>query len=176
MATQPVTHIVPATHDLHGRPEYVAQHTRNVWKRKALRRVQLCFSSFLGNKLQKLFERLLCCHFTSYAKITSNATRHLSILYSALRPPLKFSNRHFITKFYRKSMQNAGQCSHRQKMLGKIGEVHTLGNQASKQASKQASNQPTPWSRALREKPKDPQLNQKFPAFYGTQRFITALP
>ena len=38
------------------------------------------------------------------------------------------------------------------------------------------TNQPTPWSRALHDKPRDPQLDQKFPAFYGTQRFITAFP
>jgi hypothetical protein len=31
----------------------------------------------------------------------------------------------------------------------------------------------TPWSRVLPEKLKRPQLLKKFPAFYGTQRFIT---
>ena len=60
------------------------------------------FSSLLGNKVQKLFERLLCCRFISYTKITSNATRNLSILYSALRQFLKIPNRHFITKVCRK--------------------------------------------------------------------------
>ena len=30
------------------------------------------------------------------------------------------------------------------------------------------------WSRVLPEKPKGPQLLKKFPAFYGTRRFITA--
>jgi hypothetical protein len=33
-------------------------------------------------------------------------------------------------------------------------------------------NQLTPWSRVLPEKLKRPQLFKKFPAFYGTQRFI----
>jgi hypothetical protein len=32
----------------------------------------------------------------------------------------------------------------------------------------------TPWSRVLPEKLKRPQLLKKFPAFYGTRRFITA--
>jgi hypothetical protein len=32
----------------------------------------------------------------------------------------------------------------------------------------------TPWSRVLPEKLKRPELLKKFPAFYGTQRFITA--
>ena len=32
----------------------------------------------------------------------------------------------------------------------------------------------TPWSRVLLEKLTDSQLVKKFPAFYGTQRFITA--
>ena len=32
----------------------------------------------------------------------------------------------------------------------------------------------TPWSRALPEKLTSPQLVKKFPAFYGTRRFITA--
>jgi hypothetical protein len=32
----------------------------------------------------------------------------------------------------------------------------------------------TPWSRVLPEKLKHPELPKKFPAFYGTQRFITA--
>jgi hypothetical protein len=31
----------------------------------------------------------------------------------------------------------------------------------------------TPWSRVLPEKPTDIQLFKKFPAFYGTRRFIT---
>jgi hypothetical protein len=33
----------------------------------------------------------------------------------------------------------------------------------------------TPWSRGLLEKLRVFQLFKKFPAFYGTQRFITAL-
>ena len=33
----------------------------------------------------------------------------------------------------------------------------------------------TPWSRVLPEKLKRPNLLNKFPAFYGTQRFITVL-
>jgi hypothetical protein len=41
-------------------------------------------------------------------KITSNATRHLSIFYSALRPSLTFPNSHFITKVYRKSVAYRG--------------------------------------------------------------------
>jgi hypothetical protein len=32
----------------------------------------------------------------------------------------------------------------------------------------------TPWSRVLPEKLKRPELLKKFPAFYGTRRFITA--
>jgi hypothetical protein len=32
----------------------------------------------------------------------------------------------------------------------------------------------TPWSRDVPEKLKGPQLVKKFPAFYGTRRFITA--
>jgi hypothetical protein len=32
----------------------------------------------------------------------------------------------------------------------------------------------TPWSRVLPEKLKHPELLKKFPAFYGTRRFITA--
>jgi hypothetical protein len=32
----------------------------------------------------------------------------------------------------------------------------------------------TPWNRGLLEKLTVPQLVKKFPAFYGTQRFITA--
>ena len=32
----------------------------------------------------------------------------------------------------------------------------------------------TPWSRVLFEKPTGFQLVKKFPAFYGTRRFITA--
>jgi hypothetical protein len=32
----------------------------------------------------------------------------------------------------------------------------------------------TPWSRVLPEKLKGPELLKKFPAFYGTRRFITA--
>ena len=32
----------------------------------------------------------------------------------------------------------------------------------------------TPWSRVLPEKLAGPQLARKFPAFYGTRRFITA--
>jgi hypothetical protein len=32
----------------------------------------------------------------------------------------------------------------------------------------------TPWSRVLPEKLKRPKLLKKFPAFYGTRRFITA--
>jgi hypothetical protein len=32
----------------------------------------------------------------------------------------------------------------------------------------------TPWSRVLPEKLKRPELLKKFPAFYGTLRFITA--
>jgi hypothetical protein len=32
----------------------------------------------------------------------------------------------------------------------------------------------TPWSRDLPEKLKRPELLKKFPAFYGTRRFITA--
>jgi hypothetical protein len=32
----------------------------------------------------------------------------------------------------------------------------------------------TPWSKVLPEKLKRPELLKKFPAFYGTQRFITA--
>jgi hypothetical protein len=32
----------------------------------------------------------------------------------------------------------------------------------------------TPWSRVLPEKLKRPTLLKKFPAFYGTRRFITA--
>jgi hypothetical protein len=64
---------------------------------------QTC-AALLGNKLQKLPEKLLCCNFTSYTKITSNVTRHLSIFYSALRSSLTFPNRHFITKVYRKVM------------------------------------------------------------------------
>jgi hypothetical protein len=35
-------------------------------------------------------------------------------------------------------------------------------------------NQPTPWSRGLLEKIRVSQLVKKFPAFYGTRRFITA--
>ena len=37
------------------------------------------------------------------------------------------------------------------------------------------TNQPTPGRRALRQKPKSPQLVKKFSAFHGTRRFITAL-
>jgi hypothetical protein len=33
----------------------------------------------------------------------------------------------------------------------------------------------TPWSRVLLEKLTGPKLVKKFPAFYGTRRFITAL-
>jgi hypothetical protein len=33
----------------------------------------------------------------------------------------------------------------------------------------------TPWSRVLPEKLKRPELLKKFPAFYGTRRFTTAL-
>jgi hypothetical protein len=36
------------------------------------------------------------------------------------------------------------------------------------------NNKPTPWSRVLPEKLKYPKLLKKFPAFYGTRRFITA--
>jgi hypothetical protein len=32
----------------------------------------------------------------------------------------------------------------------------------------------TPWNRVLLEKPANTQPLKKFPAFYGTQRFITA--
>ena len=32
----------------------------------------------------------------------------------------------------------------------------------------------TPWSRVLPEKLKSPELLKKFPAFYGTRRFVTA--
>jgi hypothetical protein len=32
----------------------------------------------------------------------------------------------------------------------------------------------TPWNRVLPEKLKRPELLKKFPAFYGTRRFITA--
>jgi hypothetical protein len=34
-------------------------------------------------------------------------------------------------------------------------------------------NKLTPWSRVLPEKLKPPKLLKKFPAFYGTRRFIT---
>ena len=35
---------------------------------------------------------------------------------------------------------------------------------------------PMPWRTALPKKPKFPQVANKFPAFYGTQRFITVFP
>jgi hypothetical protein len=41
-------------------------------------------------------------------------------------------------------------------------------------ASSSSSYLLTPWSRVLPEKPKRPKLPKKFPAFYGTRRFITA--
>jgi hypothetical protein len=38
-----------------------------------------------------------------------------------------------------------------------------------------SNNLLTPWSRVLPEKLKRPELLKKFPTFYGTRRFITAL-
>jgi len=48
------------------------------------------------------------------------------------------------------------------------GETEVLGEK-----SKQ-TNELTPWIRVLPEKLTGPQLVRKFPAFYGTRRFITA--